>query len=78
VFQQYGGDLGDPTVDADADTVEELMLAARMVSDALALAGVRHRFEIYNDTNELCGYLHYQWPLQENAEPAASPERPRE
>jgi hypothetical protein len=77
VFQQYGGDLGDPTVDADADTVEELMREGRMVSDALALAGVRHRFEIYND-NELCGYLHHQWPSQENAKPADPPERPRD
>jgi hypothetical protein len=65
VFQEYGGDLGEPTIDADADTVEELMREGRLVSDALACAGVRHRFEIYNDKNELCGYLHYQWPLKE-------------
>jgi len=77
-FEQYGGDLGDPTVDADADTVEELMREGRMVSDALARAGVRHRFEIYNDRNELCGYLHHQWPSQENTDQSTVPERPRE
>jgi len=30
---------------------------------ALADADIRHRFEIYNDNNELVGYLHHQWPL---------------
>jgi hypothetical protein len=68
VFQEYGGDLGEPAVDADADTVEELMREGRLVSDALARAGLRHRFEIYNDRDELCGYLHHEWPMQENTE----------
>lgn len=62
VFQEYGGDLGFPTIDAGADTVEELMREGRLVSEALARAGVRHRFEIYKDMDELCGYLHHQWP----------------
>jgi hypothetical protein len=64
VFQEYGGDLGNPSIDADADTVEDLMREGRLVSDALARAGVRHRFEIYNDSHELSGYLHHEWPLQ--------------
>jgi len=67
VFQEYGGDLGGPTVDADAETVEELMREGRLVSDALARAGVRHRFEIYDDRDALCGYLHHGWPVQERS-----------
>lgn len=63
VFQEYGGDLGEPSVDADADTVEELIRDGRQVSDALASADVRHRFEIYSERDELAGYLHHNWPL---------------
>src|SRR5207253_2366023 len=68
VFQEYGRDLGEPTVDADADTVEAMMREGRLVSQALAGAGVRHRFEIYDDRNELLGYLHHRWPLQGSAD----------
>jgi hypothetical protein len=62
-FQDYGGDISEPTIEADADTVEDLMREARLVSDALARADIRHRFEIYDDAQELAGYLHYRWPL---------------
>jgi hypothetical protein len=65
VFQEYGGDLGDPAVDASADTVDDMIREGRIVSDALSRAGIRHRFEIYNDCDELTGYLHHQWPLGE-------------
>lgn len=64
VFQEYGGDLGDPAIDADADTAEEMIRQGRLVSEALSRAGVRHRFEIYDDCNPLAGYLHHEWPLQ--------------
>jgi hypothetical protein len=66
VFQEYGGDLGDPSIDADADTVDEMIREGRLVSDALSRAGVKHRFEIYDDCNTLAGYLHHNWPLQDN------------
>jgi hypothetical protein len=66
VFQQYGGDLGDPTVDADADTVDDMMRDGELVSEALARVGIRHRFEIYDEHDKLCGYLHYEWPLPGN------------
>lgn len=62
VFQEYGGDLGDPTIDADADTVEQMIAEGRLVSDALGRAGVRHRFEIYDEGHNLARYLHYGWP----------------
>lgn len=61
VFQEYGGDVGDPSIDADADTVEEMLREGRIVSDAFARAGIRHRFEIYNDRDDLSGYLHHEW-----------------
>jgi len=64
IFQEYGGDLGDPVIDADAESVPELLATARLVSEALARAGVVHRFELYDDdADELAGYLHHGWPL---------------
>jgi hypothetical protein len=65
VFQEYGGDLGNPSVDADADTVEGMLRDARIVSDALSHAGARHRLAIYDELDELHGYFHCQWPMKE-------------
>jgi hypothetical protein len=65
-FQEYGIDLGDPVIDADAESVAELLSTARLVSEALGRAGVVHRFELYDDGDELAGYLHHKWPLAEN------------
>lgn len=62
VFQEYGGDLGDPTIDADAESVEEALRDVQIVSKALAHAGIKHRFEIYNPHDELAGYVHHNWP----------------
>jgi len=62
VFQQYGGDLGDPVIDADADTVDRLIHDATLVSKALAAAKLKHRFEIYNSNNALSAYVHFAWP----------------
>ena len=56
IFQQYGGDLGDPVIDAYAESVPELLSSARLVSEALARAGVVHRFEVYGDDDQLAGY----------------------
>ena len=78
VFQEYGGDLGDPTIEADADSVEDMMIEGRLVSDALARAGIRHRFEIYDDRDELAGYLHHEWPLSQNPEANDAADRPRD
>ncbi len=61
VFQEYGGDLGNPKIDADADSAEEMVSEGKLVSAALALAGIRHRFEIYDDREEMVGYLHHNW-----------------
>jgi hypothetical protein len=68
VFQEYVGDPGDPQLDADADSVDELTRDATRVSEALARVGIRHRFEIYDDDADdpaaIAGYLHHKWPLQ--------------
>jgi hypothetical protein len=72
VFQEYGGDLGEPSIDADADTVADMIREAQLVSDALCRAGVKHCFEVYDDGNILAGYLHYEWPSQMNG-PAVNP-----
>ena len=66
VFQEYGGDLGDPSIDADSDTVADMIRDGRLVSEALSRAGVKHRFEVYDDCDTLAGYLHHEWPLQES------------
>jgi len=62
VFREYGGDLGDPSIDADAETLERMLVDAGRVSQALAAADLRHRFEIYDDADETVGYLHHLWP----------------
>lgn len=61
-FCGYGGDVGDPSIDADADTPAEMIRDARIVSSALAKAGVRHRFGIYDDDGNQFGYVHHRWP----------------
>jgi len=67
-FQEYGGDLGDPQIEADAESAEELASDAKRVSDVLADAGLVHRFEIYDDNhNEMLHYFHHGWPLDNNA-----------
>ena len=65
VFREYGGDLGDPCLDGDADTLEDMMRDAKRVSDALARAGIRHRFSVYDAADNLVGYLHHEWPLED-------------
>jgi hypothetical protein len=60
VFQQYGGDM-EPRIDADAETVEAMMADGALVSKALSLARVRHRFEVYGPDSVLAGYFHHEW-----------------
>lgn len=64
IFQEYGGDLGDPVIDADSESVSGLLATATLVSEALGCAQVVHRFELYDDDSDaLVGSLHYGWPL---------------
>jgi hypothetical protein len=61
-FESFGGDLGPPDVDADADTVVEMLKDPERVSAALSRAKLVHRFEVYDEDQELVGYFHYGWP----------------
>lgn len=63
VFQEYGGDFGDPQIDADASTLEKMTADAERVSAALASEDIRHRFEIYDNNDAMVGYIHHRWPL---------------
>lgn len=62
VLQEYGGDLGEPQFDVDASSLERMLEDAGRVSRALAAAGIRHRFELYDVGGEMVGYLHHRWP----------------
>ena len=64
-FQEYGGDLGDPQFDADASTLEKMLEDGGRVSAAFVEADIRHRFKIYNDNDEMVGYLHHRWPQEQ-------------
>jgi len=66
IFQEYGGDLGEPRIDADAETTAEMLRDAERVSSALARAGLVHKFEVYDGHNAQVGYFHHDWP-QTNA-----------
>lgn len=77
-FSDYGGDLGTPVLDAHAATVEVMLRDARLVSDALAHAGVRHRFEVYDQTMALRGYVHFAWPVRPREFRRLMPEVPGE
>jgi hypothetical protein len=61
-FQEYGVDLFEPSIEADADTVEEMVQTALPISNALGRNGIRHRFEIYDESKKLAAYLHHDWP----------------
>ncbi len=62
VFQDFGEPTGEPTLDADAPDLAAMLQDAGRVSAALAQAGVRHRFELYDEADQLVGYLHHGWP----------------
>jgi hypothetical protein len=62
VFQEYGHDMGEPSIDADAESTEEMLSDAQRVSTALSHAGIVHRFEVYDEHDTIAGYFHYEWP----------------
>jgi|SRR4051794_31722725 hypothetical protein len=64
-FQSSGGDLGPPVLDADAETVAEMLKDTERVSAALSRAKLVHRFEVYDESKELVGYFHYEWPQKD-------------
>lgn len=69
VFQNYGRDICEPSIDADADSLEEMLQAGEVVSKALSSANIRHRFELYHiDSEDIAGYLHHKWPLDDQSQ----------
>ena len=67
VFREYGGDLGEPSIDADSDCADNMTREAKLVSDALIKAGIVHRFEIYDHRDDMVEYLHHGWPRADDA-----------
>lgn len=63
-FENFGGDRGDPGINADAESAEVLLRDAKSVSLALASADLRHRFEVYDANDHMVAYLHHRWPLK--------------
>jgi hypothetical protein len=61
-FQNYGGDICEPSIDADSDSVDQLTREAEMVSSALGKGGLRHRFEMLDDNGVEVAYFHHEWP----------------
>ena len=66
-FEHYGGDICDPMIAADANDAASMIRGGKLVSAALASARIRHRFEVYDWTDRLVEYLHYDWPMSSNA-----------
>ncbi|MFO0886155.1 MAG: hypothetical protein U0894_18565 [Pirellulales bacterium] len=67
VFQEYGGDMGEPAIDADASSLDAMMRDGERVSKSLALAGIRHRFVVYDLNDVIVAYYHHAWPQEEKA-----------
>ncbi len=62
VFRELGGDLSLGSVSADHRSTEELVAFSHPVSRTLANSGIRHRFEVYSEKEELAAYMHHNWP----------------
>ena len=61
-FEHYGGDICDPMIAADAVDAAAMIRGGKLVSAALAAAGIRHSFEVYDRTGQAVEYLHHDWP----------------
>jgi len=59
---------------ADADDANSMIRGGKLVSAALTAAGIRHRFEVYDSTERLVEYLHYDWPMSSNTSLERMPE----
>ncbi len=62
ILQQYGGDIGDPHIDFEHYSLDDMLRDSGRVSKIFAAANLRHRFEIYDDADQMIGYLHHDWP----------------
>ena len=62
VFRELGGELGSGCISADHKSTQELIIISGHVSQTLAQADVRHRFEVYSEEAKLAAYIHHDWP----------------
>ena len=53
---------GDFLIRAAADSDQQLLDTASSASKALAVQGIRHRFELYDGESMMVQYLHHLWP----------------
>ena len=67
VFQEYDFNGSMPSIDADAETKEQMLKEASQVSKCLSKAKLKHRFEVYDGNDEIVGYYHYEWPNENSA-----------
>ena len=72
-FEQYGGDLGAPSIDASADSEPDMLRDVERVSAALSRAGVVHSFTVYDENEKLIGYYHHECPRNDLAQRDAGP-----
>ena len=66
IIQEYDFNGSTPCIDADAETKEQMLKEANLVSECFSKARLKHRFEIYDDNDLLAGYYHYQWAKDRN------------
>ncbi len=62
VFRELSHDSSTGCITADHKSSEELVAFSGRVSKTLAKSGVRHRFEVYSEKEELVSYMHHDWP----------------
>lgn len=60
-FEHYAGDF-DPCIEANAGTIDQMRHDAQLVSRALAMAGIGHNFEMYDETDAMVDLLQHDWP----------------
>lgn len=66
-FEHYGGDLGDPSIDAFADSDADILRDMEKISTALARARVVHSFTVYDENEKVIAYFHHELPRSEMA-----------
>jgi len=66
-FEQYAGDIGAPSVEAQADCQADILGDIEKISVALKRAGVVHSFTVHDENEKVIGYFHHELP--QNSQP---------
>jgi hypothetical protein len=59
-FEHYGGDFGDPTVEAHGGSEAEVLRGLQRICDALTSASVVHSFTVYDENENPRAHYHYE------------------